>query len=82
MGVGESLMATAELDLRTLRRYRARPGMGNLPARATPALWTREYGRHEEEQPDELGDTVPEMAWFSQRQRATIEQLRKAGVIM
>lgn len=80
-GAGESLVAAAELDLGALRRHRARPGMGNLLARAKPALWAREYGRHEGEQPDELGDAVPERSWFAQRQRATIERLRKAGVI-
>ena len=80
-GPGESLVAYAELDLAALRRYRARPGMGNLLARAKPALWAQEYGRHAGERPDELGETIPDRAWFGQRQRETIERLREAGVI-
>ncbi|GGT17000.1 nitrilase-related carbon-nitrogen hydrolase [Nonomuraea spiralis] len=80
-GPGESLVAAAELDLGALRRFRARPGMGNLLARAKPALWAQEYGRHEGERPDELGDAVPERSWFVQRQRQTIERLREAKVI-
>lgn len=78
---GESMVAYAELDLGALRRHRARPGMGNLLARAKPALWAQEYARHEGDRPDELGETVPDRAWFGRRQLRTLERLREAGVI-
>ncbi|MGI5489930.1 nitrilase-related carbon-nitrogen hydrolase [Microtetraspora malaysiensis] len=80
-GSGESLVAAAELDLGALRRYRNRPGMGNLLARAKPALWATEYARHEGERPNELDGKVPDRAWFKERQVETITRLRKAGVI-
>ncbi len=80
-GAGESLVASAELDLGALRRYRGRPGMGNLLSRAKPALWAVEYGRHEGERPNELEGKVPDRAWFKERQMETIIRLRDAGVI-
>ncbi|WP_433360108.1 nitrilase-related carbon-nitrogen hydrolase [Streptosporangium sp. CA-115845] len=80
-GSGESLVAAAELDLGALRRFRGRPGMGNLLSRAKPALWAAEYGRHEGEQPNGLDGKVPDRAWFKERQAETITRLRAAGVI-
>ncbi|WP_285709985.1 nitrilase-related carbon-nitrogen hydrolase [Microtetraspora sp. NBRC 16547] len=80
-GPGESLVASAELDLGALRRFRSRPGMGNLLSRAKPALWAAEYARHEGERPNELDGTVPDRSWFKERQAATIARLRTAGVI-
>lgn len=82
-GPGESLAAAAELDLGTLRRHRARPGMANLLARAKPALWAGEYAKLCGDRPNEPGDTasVPDRGWFAARQRDTIGRLRDAGVI-
>ncbi|MFI6481099.1 nitrilase-related carbon-nitrogen hydrolase [Nonomuraea sp. NPDC050663] len=72
-GPGESLVASAELDLAALRRTRARPAMTNLPARLKPALWAQEYGRHEVEPPNALLDgQVPDRAWFVRRQQEII----------
>ncbi|MDI2131878.1 nitrilase-related carbon-nitrogen hydrolase [Yinghuangia seranimata] len=53
-GVGESMVANAELDLAALRRTRRRPGMGNLLARGKPALWAGEYARATGETPNGL----------------------------
>ncbi|MFC6879326.1 MULTISPECIES: nitrilase-related carbon-nitrogen hydrolase [Actinomadura] len=78
---GESVVATAELDLAALRRHRARPGMGNLLSRTKPALWAEEYARHEVERPNGLDGVVPDRAWFVRRQRDSLARLREAGVI-
>lgn len=72
---GESLVATAELDLSALRRLRGRPGMGNLLARVKPALWAQEYGRHDVERPNGLAHAEPGRAFFVQRQREAISRL-------
>ncbi len=44
-GTGESMAANAEVDLDALRRFRNRPGMGNLLARNRFDLWAGEYQR-------------------------------------
>ncbi|MFE3450677.1 nitrilase-related carbon-nitrogen hydrolase [Nonomuraea sp. NPDC059194] len=74
-GQGESLVAAAELDLAALRRYRRRPGMGNLLARVKPALWAEEYGRHDVERPGDLAAGPPTRRWFVERQQAAIKRL-------
>lgn len=74
-GSGESVVAAAELDLDALRRYRHRPGMGNLLARVKPELWAGEYGRHDVERPDGLAQAVQGRSWFVERQRETITRL-------
>ncbi|MGW4476153.1 nitrilase-related carbon-nitrogen hydrolase [Nonomuraea sp. NPDC004354] len=72
---GESLVAAAELDLAALRRFRRRPGMGNLLARVKPALWAEEYGWHDVERPDGLAAGPPTRRWFVERQQAAIRRL-------
>lgn len=74
-GQGESLVAAAELDVAALRRFRRRPGMGNLLARVKPALWAEEYGWHDVERPDELASGPPTRQWFLERQQAAIRRL-------
>ncbi|MGW0809943.1 nitrilase-related carbon-nitrogen hydrolase [Nonomuraea sp. NPDC002799] len=78
-GAGESLVASAELDLAALRRARARPGMANLPSRVKTGLWAQEYGRHDGERPDGLSDGPRDRAWFAARQAETIERLYGPG---
>jgi predicted amidohydrolase len=41
---GESMTANAEIDIEAMRRYRRRPGMGNLLARNRFDLWAASYG--------------------------------------
>ncbi|MCF2531517.1 nitrilase-related carbon-nitrogen hydrolase [Yinghuangia soli] len=80
-GSGESMVANAELDLAALRRYRARPGMGNLLARVKTALWADEYARHDVERPHSWNGAVPERRYFADRHAAALERLRAAGVL-
>lgn len=83
-GDGESMVAFAEIDISALRRRRERHGMGHIlsrlpqdaiarglaPAPLQPnALWSDGQLR------------VPERAEFAQRQRATIDALKTAGVL-
>jgi predicted amidohydrolase len=72
---GESIVASAELDLAALRRARRRPGMSNLPARVKTALWAQEYARHPVEQPNGLAEAAPDRSWFARRQREIIDRL-------
>ncbi|TDE35526.1 nitrilase [Nonomuraea mesophila] len=74
-GAGESLVAAAELDLAALRRRRRRPGMGNLLSRVKTGLWAEEYARHDVERPGGLASGPRERAWFTDRQKETIERL-------
>ncbi|MFG1703740.1 nitrilase-related carbon-nitrogen hydrolase [Nonomuraea sp. M3C6] len=74
-GAGESLVASAELDVAALRRLRLRPGMGNLLSRVKTGLWAEEYGRHDGERPGGLSAGARDRAWFRARQAETIERL-------
>jgi predicted amidohydrolase len=83
-GVGESMAASAELDITGLRRRRVRPGMGNFHSRLPQAAINAGLA------PTALlpnalldGDTVkiPQRADFAARQKATIEALQRAGVL-
>ncbi|MEO7130571.1 MAG: nitrilase-related carbon-nitrogen hydrolase [Dermatophilaceae bacterium] len=78
---GESIVASAELNLDALRRERRRPGMGNLPARVKPGLWAEEYARHDVERPNSLVGVTAERSFFAARQAQVLERLAAAGVI-
>ncbi|MGW1990354.1 nitrilase-related carbon-nitrogen hydrolase [Embleya sp. NPDC001921] len=80
-GPGESMVANAEIDLAALRRYRARPGMGNLLARVKCGLWASEYARHDVERPHDLDGGVPDRGHFAARHRESLDRLREAGVV-
>jgi predicted amidohydrolase len=86
-GFGESMSAQAEIDLAASRRYRRRPGMGNLLARQPVALWAEAYAAGPQVQPhnsliDEGGAVMqPDSAWYAARQRRVIEGLAEKGVI-
>jgi predicted amidohydrolase len=78
---GESLVASAEIDLAALRRERSRPAMSNLLARVKTGLWAQEYARHDIDRPDGLVGQPAERAFFVRRHQDNIERLRAAGVI-
>ncbi|HEU5442674.1 MAG TPA: nitrilase-related carbon-nitrogen hydrolase [Steroidobacteraceae bacterium] len=85
-GFGESMAACAEIDLAGLRRYRRRPGMGNMLSRQPIGLW-REALAGREAQPknsllDARGDLIgPSHAFYVERQKRVIEALDAAGLI-
>ncbi len=80
-GPGESIVATAELDLTALRRERRRPGMANLPSRVKAQLWAGEYARHDLERPNLLAGSAPDRAVFARRQADVLDRLARAGVL-
>ena len=70
----------AEIDIGALRRYRRRPGMGNILARQPMALWAQAYGTVEISPSNTLIDAagqvrVPTPAFFIERQKGVIDRL-------
>ena len=80
-GQGESLGATAEIDLTALRRFRQRPGMENLLARQRFELFAESYANHQHYPANNLVDVTPERGHFLKTQRETIARLIQTGVI-
>jgi predicted amidohydrolase len=82
---GESANACAEIDLAALRRYRQRPGMGNLLARQRLELFRETYSgslHPANTMLDAQGAArVPERSHFLSVQKAVIERLTRDGVI-
>jgi len=82
---GESANACAEIDLEALRRYRRRPGMGNLLARQRLELFAATYAGSVHPANSMLGPdgrpTVPDRQQFAATQRAVIERLARDGLI-
>lgn len=83
---GETMSAHAEIDLAALRAYRARPGMPNYLVRQRLELFASTYAGSSvypaNSLLDDQGNPVrPERAHFIDMQRATIDRLRKNGVI-
>jgi deaminated glutathione amidase len=85
-GFGESAVACAEIDLAALRRYRRRPGMGNLLSRQRLELFAPVYGGAPVYPANTLlgpdGQVViPERAHFASTQREVIERLARLGLV-
>ncbi len=80
-GQGESMSATAEIDLAALRRFRTRPGMENLIARQRFEAYAASYAQHHHYPVNNFPENVPERSHFIQTQRATIDRLVKDGVL-
>jgi predicted amidohydrolase len=85
-GYGESSVACAEIDLAALRRYRLRPGMGNLLARQRLELFAPVYGGAPVHPANGLLGSdgrffVPERSFFASVQRKVIERLQAAGLV-
>ena len=85
-GFGESSVACAELDLAALRRYRRRPGMGNMLSRQRLELFASVYSGASVYPPNTLlgpdgSVTVPERSHFIATQRQVIERLTALGLI-
>ena len=85
-GMGESMVANAELDITALRRYRNKPGMGNILSRQRNELFSAHYNQAVYPANTMLNETqqvnVPDRCHFIQTQMHSIQNLKKAGVII
>jgi hypothetical protein len=85
-GYGESMAAYGEIDVGALRRWRRRPGMGNILSRQPLGLW-RDALEGLEVQPRGTltgpdGETLtPDRAFYAERQRRVIDRLSDEGII-
>lgn len=85
-GSGESMAACAEVDIAGLRRYRRRPGMGNLLSRQPIGLWRHALAVREIQQSNSLLDAdgaliAPSHSFYVERQQRVIAALEAAGLI-
>lgn len=85
-GFGESMVANAEIDIAALRRWRRRPGMGNMLSRQRNELFATLYSDHSVYPANTLlgadgSVTVPRRAHFIERQREALKGLIDAGVL-
>jgi predicted amidohydrolase len=82
---GETQCANAILSMKSLREYRASAGMVNLLSRQPLELYAASIAGRTFSEPNtflENGQVkVPDRAFFVQRQQATIERLKRDGVI-
>lgn len=78
---GESMAAFAEIDLDTLRRFRRRPGLMNIPSRQRFELYAELYAKNSVYQPNGLLDKTADRAHFVRAQKAAIEKLEREGKI-
>ena len=85
-GMGESMVANAELDITALRRYRNKPGMGNILSRQRNELFSQHYSQAVYPANTMLNEAqqvnVPDRSHFIQTQMSSIANLNKAGVIL
>jgi predicted amidohydrolase len=78
---GESMVASATLDVAALRHERHRVGMPNMLARQRFELFAESYAQHSFYPANTLLSAKPERAHFMRTQQETIEKLSKLGVI-
>lgn len=85
-GMGESMVANAELDITALRRYRNKPGMGNILSRQRNELFSQHYSQAVYPANTMLDEAqqvnVPDRSHFINTQMSSIANLKKAGVIL
>lgn len=80
-GPGESIVASADINLAALRQYRRRPGMENLLSRQRFELYAESYRAFHFYPANTLLRKEAGRAHFSQTQKETIERLAKEGII-
>ena len=76
-GYGETMTANAEIDLAALRRYRDRPGMGNLLARQRLELYAPVYGNISIHPVNTMLEGVPEKKMFFTNHLQAIKKLQE-----
>ncbi len=81
-GQGESMVASAEIDIAALRRARRRPGMPNLLSRNRFDLYADTYSSADFHNANGLkAGKSPDRSYFLTAQRAVIEKLIDRGLI-
>jgi predicted amidohydrolase len=80
-GFGETVAATADINISMLRRARNTPDINNFLTRMRMELYAPTYARREFYPPNSLVGKDPTHAHFTTVQQQVIERLRKAGVI-
>lgn len=85
-GYGESMAAHAEIDIAGLRRFRLRPGMGNMLSRQPLDLWRHALDGFEVQPRNSLLGAdgmplTPTPTFYAERQLRVIESLKSADVI-
>jgi predicted amidohydrolase len=78
---GETIVASAEIDLDALRRYRRREGMQNLIARQRFELYAPMYAAHCFCRPDQFPEPIGGRQELLDAHRRTIARLVEDGVI-
>ncbi|MEI6668198.1 MAG: nitrilase-related carbon-nitrogen hydrolase [Acidobacteriota bacterium] len=79
---GETIGASATLDLGALRRYRRQTGMANLVARQRFELYAPMYSSHSFTPPDQAKEPIQSRAQLLALQEQTIANLVQSGVIL
>lgn len=78
---GESMVASATVDLAALRRYRRQTGMSNQLARQRFELYAPMYQSHSFVPPDQARSPITSRAELIALQEATIARLVERGII-
>lgn len=85
-GMGESMVANVELDIEALRRYRNKPGMGNILSRQRNELFAPMYQQSIYPANNMLTSTGENKAidrsHFINTQIETIQRLKSSGIIL
>ncbi len=79
---GETMAASAVLDLGALRRYRRQTGMSNQVARQRFELYAPMYTSHSFVLPDQARDPITSRAELLALQERTIARLVETGIIL
>jgi predicted amidohydrolase len=79
---GESMVASAMVDLGALRRYRRQTGMSNQVARQRFELYAPMYEAHSFVQPDQARSPIASRAELVALQERTIARLIELGIIL
>ena len=85
-GWGQTMTAHTTIDLNVLRKYRRRPGMGNLLARQRFEVFAQTYAGHGSQTANSMLDKngnvqVPDRKHFLDAQAKSIKELVDKGVI-
>jgi predicted amidohydrolase len=79
---GETMVASATIDLGALRRHRRQTGMSNLVARQRFELYAPMYASHTFTPPDQAREPIQSRAELLKLQEQTIARLVEFGVIL